>query len=350
MAKVTPMLRQYRQLQARFPDAILLFRLGDFYEMFEEDARVASRELGLVLTSRRFSKSVRLPMCGVPYRQLTTYVARLLALGHKVAIAEQLEDPRKVRRLTHRDVVRVITPGTVVEEALLEEKAQNFLVALAPRRRTQDTPGADGWGLAAVDLSTGEFVTTQFAGPQAQSRLLEELDVLQPSEIVLPADLVEDETWLARLQAAHPARISPLDCSAFDPAAARQRLLDHLGTTSLEPYGCEELPLATAAAGAALRYLQENQPAGCPAEPATPAQTGDASQFGLAHIRDLTTSHPEATVGLDAVTRRNLELTCTLRDGTVRGSLLDMLDLTVTPMGARLLRRWIGELWKNVKA
>ena len=132
MEKPTPMLRQYRQLKARFPGAILLFRLGDFYEMFEEDALTISRQLDLVLTSRRFSKSVKLPMCGLPYRKLTTYVAKLLALGHKVAIAEQLEDPRKVRRLTRRDVVRVITPGTVVEEALLEEKAQNFLVALAP--------------------------------------------------------------------------------------------------------------------------------------------------------------------------------------------------------------------------
>ncbi|HIE39192.1 MAG TPA: DNA mismatch repair protein MutS, partial [Anaerolineae bacterium] len=187
MEKLTPMLRQYRQLKARFPDAILLFRLGDFYEMFEEDAHIASRQLGLVLTSRRFSKNVRLPMCGIPYRQLTSYVAKLLALGHKVAIAEQLEEPRKVRRLVRRDVVRVITPGTVVEEGLLAEKAQNFLATLAP--------GTEGWGLAAVDLSTGEFVTTQFAGPEAQDRLLEELELLAPSEIILPADLAGDEAW-----------------------------------------------------------------------------------------------------------------------------------------------------------
>ncbi len=339
MEKLTPMLRQYRQLKARFPDAILLFRLGDFYEMFEEDARVVSRQLNLVLTSRRFSKSVKLPMCGVPYRQLTTYVAKLLALGHKVAIAEQLEEPRKVRRLTRRDVVRVITPGTVVEEALLEEKAQNFLVALAPSRssppsRKRGRVGGGGWGLAAVDLSTGEFVTTQFEGPQAQARLLEELDILQPSEIVLPADLAQDEEWMARLQALHPIRFSPLDPSGFDPAAARQRLLAHLGAASLEPYGCENLPLATAAAGAALRYLQESQ---------ISDRSAERSRQSLAHLRDLATGHPEATAGLDTVTRRNLELTRTLRDGKVQGSLLGVLDRTVTPMGARLLRRWIQQ-------
>jgi len=332
MTKITPMLRQYRQLKARFPDAILLFRLGDFYEMFEEDARVVSRQLDLVLTSRRFSKSVRLSMCGVPYRKLTTYVAKLLALGHKVAIAEQLEDPRKVRRLTRRDVVRVITPGTVVEEALLEEKTQNFLVALAPP--TSGRGERSGWGLAAVDLSTGEFVTTQFEGPQAQAYLLEELDILQPSEIVLPADLAQDKEWTAHLQALHPARLSPLDPSGFDPAAARQRLLEHLGAVSLEPYGCKDLPLATAAAGAALRYLQESQ---------VSDHSAERSRQSLAHLRDLATGHPEATVGLDGVTRRNLELTRTLRDGRVQGSLLGVLDRTVTPMGARLLRRWIQQ-------
>jgi DNA mismatch repair protein MutS len=317
MGKTTPMLRQYRQLKARFPDAVLLFRLGDFYEMFEEDARLISRQLGLVLTSRRFSKDVRLPMCGVPYRQLNTYLAKLLSHGHKVAIAEQLEDARKVRRLVRRDVVRIITPGTVVEEGLLEDKAQSFLAALAP--------GPGGWGLAAVDLSTGEFITTQFEGPDAQTHLLEELYAIQPSELVLPADLAQDETWVSRLQVVHPARLSPLDPIRFTTEEACQRLLAHFGTASLEPYGCQHLPLATGAAGAALYYLQE----------------GQLSE--LAHLRDLQTYRSEATVGLDNVTRRNLELTRTLRDGKINGSLLGVLDHTLTPMGARLLRRWIRQ-------
>jgi len=325
MAQATPMLRQYRQLKARFPDAILMFRLGDFYEMFEEDARLVSRQLSLVLTSRRFSKGVKLPMCGIPYRQLTVYVSRLLALGHKVAIAEQLEDPRKARKLIWRDVVRVITPGTVVEEALLASKAQNFLVALAPRRPAQVPADATAWGLAAVDLSTGEFVTAQFEGASACSQLIEELDVLQPSEILLPADLSEDEEWTAWLERVRPARLSPVDPARFDPATARECLLAHFGAVSLEPYGCEGLPLATVAAGAALYYLQESQ------------------LSDLAHLRDLETYSPAASLGLDAVTRRNLELTSTLRDGGVQGSLFGVLDRTVTSMGARLLRRWIQQ-------
>jgi DNA mismatch repair protein MutS len=331
MDKPTPMLRQYRQLKARFPDAILLFRLGDFYEMFEEDAETISRQLSLVLTSRRFAKGVSLPMCGVPYRQLTTYLAKLLERGHKVAIAEQMEDARKVRRLVRRDVVRVITPGTVVEETLLADKAQNFLVAVAPPPQSRSGAGSHGWGLAVIDLSTGEFITTQFEGSDAQSRLLEELHALQPSEVVLPADLAEDETWGARLRATHPARLSPLDPSAFEPRAACQRLLDHLGTASLEPYGCEHLSLATAAAGAALRYLQESQ----------------VSE--LAHLRDLRAYTPDAYVGLDGVTRRNLELTRTLRDGKVQGSLLGVLDRTVTAMGGRLLRRWIQQPLQDIE-
>lgn len=312
--QATPMLRQYRRLKARFPDAILLFRLGDFYEMFEEDARVASRELDLVLTSRRFSKRVKLPMCGVPYRQLDAYVAKLLARGYKVAIAEQMEPPGR-RRLIQREVVRVITPGTVVEESLLQEKAQNFLVALAPAK--------EGWGLAGVDLSTGEFIATQFIGPDALDRLLEELDLLSPSEIVLPTTMADDEAAVAPFRRVRPARISPLDPAGFAPEEARQRLLDHFGVATLAPYGCEDLPLATAAAGAALRYLQESQVS------------------DLAHLRSLRTYNPQATLGLDGVTRRNLELTRTLREGKVEGSLLGVLDRTVTPMGARLLRRWI---------
>jgi len=319
------MMRQYRRLKARFPDAILLFRLGDFYEMFEEDAQIVSRQLDLVLTTRRFAKNVKLPMCGVPHRQLTPYVSKLLALGHKVAIAEQLEEGAKSRRLIPRDVVRVITPGTVVEEALLAQKAQNFLVALAPQGPAESPEVSKGWGLAAVDLSTGEFVTLQIEGAGAWPRLLEELDVLHPSEILLPADLIEQERWAACLGEVHPARLSPVEPAAFQPKTARERLLRHFGGVSLEPYGCEGLPLATAAAGAALHYLLENQ------------------LSDLGHVQGLETYNPEASVGLDAVTRRNLELTCTLRDGGVRGSLLGVLDRTVTAMGARLLRRWLQQ-------
>ncbi|MGB5050930.1 MAG: DNA mismatch repair protein MutS, partial [Caldilineaceae bacterium] len=323
MADTAPMLQQYRKLKSRHPDAILLFRLGDFYEMFDDDARLISKQLGLVLTGRRFSKSVKMAMCGVPFRQLTPYVAKLLALGHKVAVADQMETPRQAKKLIKREIVRVITPGTVVEESLLADTAQNYLAALAPGRARAD--GVTGWGLAAVDLSTGDFVTAQFDGPEAWTQALEELAVLQPSELLLPAALAGDESWQANLQGVRPARISPVEEVAFEPAAAQSRLLAHLGVQNLEPFGCAELPLATAAAGAVLHYLQKNQLA------------------DLAHLRDLETYHPESSVGLDSITRRNLELIATLRDGRMQGSLFDVLNRTATPMGARLLRRWIQQ-------
>jgi DNA mismatch repair protein MutS len=324
-AKMTPMLRQYRKLKQDYPDALLLYRLGDFYELFEEDARTAARELNLVLTTRRFSKSVRLPMCGVPYRTVTGYVARLLKRGYKVAIAEQLEDARRTKGLVRRDVVRIITPGTVIEEDLLPEKGQNFLAALAIGDSGLD-PGIQ-FGLAAVDLSTGEFSATEGIGWAAMS---EELQRIQPSEIVLPLRLAGDEAWTKRLQAEassrqRAVRLSPVPDAEATPEAARSRLLDHFRVASLEGCGAEGHPLAIAAAGAALFYLQDNQIS------------------DLAHLRVLTIYSLADYVSLDATTRRNLELTRTLREGRTEGSLVSILDCTETAMGARLLRRWIHQ-------
>lgn len=322
MPRETPMLRQYRQIKARYPDALVLYRLGDFYELFEADAQVAARDLDLVLTSRRFSKELRLPMCGVPYRTVTTYIARLLEHGHKVALVEQLEDARQAKGLIKRDVVRVITPGTVVEDELLPEKAQNYLAAIAP--------GKHGYGLALVDLSTGEFAVT-FAPDSAI--LVEELERLQPSELIWPSSSSEKQDVVAELAGFRPARFSSLPDADFEPAAARDRLCRHLGVASLEAYGCDELPLATAAAGAILAYIQNNQPNHALA-------TGSD---GLMHLRHLTTYDLADHMHLDSATRRNLELVRTLRDGRVAGSLLSVLDHTATAMGARLLRRWINQ-------
>ncbi|UCC63577.1 MAG: DNA mismatch repair protein MutS, partial [Anaerolineae bacterium] len=320
MPRETPMLRQYRRIKARYPDALVLYRLGDFYELFDDDARIAARELDLVLTSRRFSKQVRLPMCGVPYRTVTSYIGRLIERGHKVALVEQLEDARRTRGLIKRDVVRVITPGTVVEEALLREKAENFLAALSH--------GKTGYGLAFVDLSTGEFAATEAA---ELSAILEELHRLQPSELVLPERLMQDEPFVALFKGLRPARLSPLPDADLAPQAAVDRLCRHLGVASLEAYGCAGLPLAAAAAGAVLAYLQANQP------------ETDAPGDGLAHLRHLTAYSLAAHMHLDSVTRRNLELNCTLRDGRVQGSLLSVLDCATTGMGARLLRRWVNQ-------
>jgi DNA mismatch repair protein MutS len=340
---MTPMLRQYRQLKRQHPDALLFYRLGDFYELFEDDAEIAARELGLVLTSRRFSKQVRLPMCGVPYRTVTGYVARLLKHGYKIAIAEQMEDARRVKGLVKRDVVRIITPGTVVEEDLLPDKAQNFLAAIVAgswlpqdaglrpahepsANKSQQHPGFS-FGLSIVDLSTGEFASTE---GYCWAALAEELQRLQPSEVVLPEGLASDESWVERLKAEvgvhrQSVRLSSVPDAESTAEAAGARLAAHFGIASPETGGAEHKPLAVAAAGAALCYLQDNQ------------------LSDLAHLRALSTYSLSDYVSLDATTRRNLELTRTLREGRDEGSLLSVLDRTKTAMGSRLLRRWIHQ-------
>ncbi len=308
----TPMLRQYRQLKALYPDAILLFRLGDFYEMFDEDAKIASRELELVLTSRRFSKTVKLPMCGIPYHQLTTYIGKLIEKGYKIAIAEQMEQPGKGKRLVKREIIRVITPGTVVEEGLLPDKEENFLVAIAR--------GDEGYGLAVIELSTGDFSATQVEGANALDSLLEELERLRPSEYVLPTSLALDESFTLRLTGIRKARLSPQEDEAFSQLSASETLFSHFSSI---PKELEALPLALRAAGALLRYLKENQ------------------LSDLEHIRAIKVYNLSAYMNLDAITCRNLELLKTLREGETRGSLFWVLDHTCTAMGARLLKRWI---------
>lgn len=337
--KITPMLAQYRNLKARFPDALLLFRLGDFYETFETDAKTCARELELVLTHRSFAKGVRLPMAGVPHHHVQAYIAKLIDKGFKVALVEQLEDPKKVKRLVKRDVVRVITPGTVVEDALLKSKSQNYLAAIAtsPLRPSPGRRGDGGevFGLAFVDLSTGEFATTQLEGVDAQTKLFDELERVQASELILPPAVANDEMFVARLNAIRAARLSPLPERAFDADAARELLCQHFRVHTLHSFGCEELPLAIAAAGAALHYLKNNQP-----------NLGDNTS-PLQHLNHLFTYSLDAYMTLDAATRRNLELTASLApDSNLKNStrsLFGVLDHTETAMGARMLKRWIQQ-------
>ena len=335
---MTPMLAQYRHIKARFPDAIVLFRLGDFYETFEDDARTAARELELVLTSRSFAKGVRLPMAGVPHHHVQSYIAKLIERGYKVAVVEQLEDPKKVKKLVKRDVVRVITPGTVVEDALLRAKSDNYLAAIVPHpmplpRRFVDGEGVGegAYGLALIDLSTGDFATTQIDGADAETKLMDELQRVQASEVVLPPSLMEDESFVARLKAIRPARLSAVAEHACDVETARRALTEHFRVSTLDGFGCAQLPLAVAAAGAALQYLQGNQPGGDQAS-------------SLSHVNQLWTFSLAEYMTLDAATRRNLELTASLSaDGKSPRSLFGVLDHTVTAMGARLLKRWIHQ-------
>ncbi|MBI5031830.1 MAG: DNA mismatch repair protein MutS [Chloroflexi bacterium] len=327
--RLTPMLTQYRQIKARFPDALVLFRLGDFFETFEADAQIAARELELVLTSRSFAKGVRLPMAGVPHHHVQSYIAKLIDKGYKVALVEQLEDPKKVKRLVKRDVIRVITPGTVVEDALLRSKSDNYLAAIS---RNLSTKGAKvNFGLAIVDISTGEFATTQIEDSDALQKLLDELQRLQASEIVLPKSFATDEEFVARIKSIRPVRVSPIDDRVCDEDSARAELCKHFNVATLEPFGCEDLSLAIVAANIALQYLKTNQP----------TSSGDAP---LQHLKHLWTYSLADYMTLDSATRRNLELTSSLaNDGKSPRSLFGVLDHAITAMGARLLKRWIQQ-------
>ena len=301
---MTPIRRQYLKIKERYPEAIVLFRLGDFYETFDDDARIVSRELEIVLTSREMGRGQRVPMAGVPHHALENYLARLVSKGYKVAICEQLSPPGK--GLVERDVVRVVTPGTIIESSLLEGKANNYLVGLV----------ADGEqaGVAYVDITTAEFAVTQLPA----HRLLSELERLQPSEILIPSGM--------DLPGSMPdVPITPVDKYWFELETAHQDLLRHFGVTTLEGYGCAHLPQAIRAAGVILQYLRENQ------------------KSALDLLTQLSTYSTDSYMVLDAQTRRNLELTHSSRRGGVAGSLLRIIDSTQTSMGGRMLKKWLGQ-------
>ncbi|MCS7254001.1 MAG: DNA mismatch repair protein MutS [Armatimonadota bacterium] len=310
----TPMLRQYIRIKQQYPDVILLFRLGDFYEMFGEDAKIGSQVLQLVLTSRDFGKGVRLPMCGIPHHAVERYIGKLLEAGYKVAVCEQLDDTATSGRLMRREVVRVLSPGTVVEEPFLDARENNFLVALYPDEHWQRC------GIAVADVSTGEFAVTEVDISDGFNSVSEELGRLQPAELLLPHSISEDASLLAQLLSSCSPRVTPYQLGALVSPA--QMLINHFGTTSLKGFGCEGMDAAIAAAAMVLSYLKETHIA------------------ALEHIRTLSTYSLSQFMTLDASARRNLELTQTIL-GEYQGSLLSVLDLTVTPMGGRLLKRWL---------
>jgi DNA mismatch repair protein MutS len=311
---VTPVRKQYLQLKAQHPDAVLFFRLGDFYEVFDDDAEIASRELDLVLTSRPVSKGTRVPMAGVPHHAVDGYIARLIEKGYRVAIAEQVGDTTS-SGLVHREIVRVVTPGTVVEPALLEAKRANYLAAVIVEEGRA--------GIAYTDITTGEFATTQLA----REDVARELARLQPRECLVPqSEAGEGNPPTAEAAGVPPgAHVTPMRSYRFELGAARRALLDHFEVATLEGFGCEGKPLAISAAGAILHYLQETQ------------------KGALAQVTTLRTYSTERFMVVGPVTRRNLELTETLRDRRVQGSLLGVLDHTATPMGGRLLRTRLSQ-------
>ncbi len=300
----SPLKKQYERIKAEFPDGILLFRLGDFYETFGKDAEIVSRDLGIALTSKELGRGHRVPLAGVPTHSLDASLARLLEKGHRVAVCEQFGDPKTAKGILDREIIRVVTPGTVLQHDLLPESANNFLAAVV----------IDGQraGLSYADISTSEFVTLEVSIDDLQT----ELASLAPAELIVPEN-GEAPPILDGTAIVHE------DTSNFDEHEARQRLLKHFGVRSLEPYGCDNLHLAISAAGAVLAYLQETQ------------------RGALTQIQSLSTRQTSETMVLDRQTVRTLEL-FEGSSGAREGGLLDLLDTTQTPMGRRLLRQWLG--------
>ena len=318
MVRVTPLRQQYLDIKSQYPDCILFFRLGDFYETFDHDAEIAAQELDLVLTSRPVSKSERVPMAGVPYHALDGYVARLIEKGHHVAVCEQTSEPDG-RGLVDREVTRVITPGTIMEPELLTEDQANYLLAILPIGDVESGQWQQA-GVAYVDISTGEFAATQFGGENAGMLVVEELARLTPREVLMP------ESWVERgVSLPNGIHLTPVADWRFEKGSAEQVLTQHFGVRTLDGYGLKESPYAVCAAGAILLYLRDTQ------------------RNSLAQLTSIRAYSTANFMVLDQFTRRNLELTETIRSRKMEGSLLGVLDRTVTAMGARLLRTWITQ-------
>src|SRR6266571_2745244 len=393
----SPVRTQYLQVKRQHPDAILFFRMGDFYEMFDDDAEIVARELEIALTRRDWGRGEKSPMAGVPHHSIDGYVARLVSKGYRVAVCEQVSDPALSKGLVEREVVRIVTPGTVIDPTMLAAKRNYFLAGVVV--------GRDAVGIAYVDITTGEFAVTQFSTHEPELALQQEIARVGPAEVLIeahysrmgsrkrrwlasvmsekqvkkvgsngnpnadveaalafaqstydveavlaatrsanveaeqsqeasiPQDDDDDEIApLEKLLTGVAGHVTPYDARYFAEEDARHRLLSHFEVASLEGFGCAHLPLAIRAAGAVLAYLQE-------------------TQKGLLHqLTSLETYYTTKFMTLDPYTRRNLELFESGRSGSVKGSLLWVLDKTRSPMGGRLLRRWVGEPLLDIEA
>ncbi len=322
----TPLMRQYSAIKARHPNALLLFRLGDFYELFFEDAVLASRELQIALTSRNKEKGEPIPMCGVPYHAAEGYIAKLIRKGFRVAICDQMEEPQAAKKLVNREVTRVVSPGTAIDSQVLEPRANNYLAAAAARQGSI--------GLALADLSTGDFRATEFGGSEAARRLAEELSRLSPSEMLIPSSQALSPPAGLNLQPPFVPRTSqnldgprftetPVDDWVFSEGYGGRLLRDHFRVASLAGYGLDQHPLAVAAAGAILHYVRETQ------------------RGSLAHLDGIRFYEQQDSLILDPSTLRNLELVEPLFAGSRDSTLLATMDECVTPLGARQLKQWM---------
>lgn len=353
----SPVRTQYLEIKRQNPDAILFFRMGDFYEMFDDDAEIVARELEIALTRRDFGRGEKSPMAGIPHHAADGYVARLVSKGYRVAICEQTSDPALSKGLVDREVVRIVTPGTVIDPSMLAAKRNNFLAAVIA--------GRDAVGIAYIDITTGEFAVTQFSTPEPELAIQQEISRVGPAEVLVEAhfnhiasrkrrwlasvmsekqvtklgsngnpnaeipEIEEDEeddiAPLAKLLESIAGHVTPYDSRYFSEDDARHRLLKQFNVASLEGFGCARSPLAIRAAGAVLAYVQDTQ------------------KDLLQQLTGLETYSITGFMTLDPYTRRNLELFETGRSASAKGSLLWVIDRTRSPMGGRLLRRWISQ-------
>lgn len=310
--KITPMIRQYLEIKKEYADYILFYRMGDFFEMFFEDAKTASRALGITLTSRNKNEQSPVPMCGVPVKAADAYLARLVEKGYRVAICDQTEDPSAAKGLVRREVVRVVTPGMVVTDSLLDKRANNFVLSIFVRRNR--------YGLSCLDLSTGTFRVCETTD---HGSLTEEVMRIAPAEVVLPESASFDESYAPFVKAFSTKAITYFSDDAYDPDMARRRLTGQFKTRSLEGFGCEALVAGIGAAGALLAYVSETQKQAAP------------------HVHGIETYSLDQYLLIDAVSCRNLELLKNLSTGARKGSLINVMDLSVTAMGSRLIRQWL---------
>ena len=312
-AGATPAMRQYFEAKRQYRDAIVFFRMGDFYEMFYEDALTAARALELTLTSRsKDANGGAIPMCGVPFHAADGYIARLVKKGFRVAVCEQMEDPRKAKGLVRREVTRVVSPGTLTDSSYLDAREPAFLMGIAG--------AATSYGVALLDVSTGEFTTAEYNGTVGRQALVDELAILRPREIVAPEGFADAATLVA--DARLDARITTADAWTFDLESARRTLLDQMQARSLQGFGLETHHAAVRAAGALVHYLRDTQKA------------------DLAHVREIGFRAGADCLVIDATTIRNLEV-LEAADGGRTGSLLHEIDRTLTAMGGRLIRSWL---------
>ncbi|MEY8387808.1 DNA mismatch repair protein MutS [Oscillospiraceae bacterium 38-13] len=328
MAELTPMMKQYLEMKREHPDSILFFRLGDFYEMFADDAKLASKELDLTLTSRDKGKRAKpeeekVPMCGIPYHASESYIARLIAKGYKVAICEQMEDPAAAKGLVKRDIIRVVTPGTITDAASLEEKASNFLCAVYADSRSA--------GAAFCDITTGRAHLTAFTGKDRMEHVINELGRFSPAEAVLNDGAFSEAALVSALREKFRCRVENAGERRFLLAGAERSIRKQFGEEAWARLPAE-VPAAAMALGGLLHYLYETQ------------------KTDLSYINDLDYYEQGRFMELDLAARRNLELTATMRGKEKKGSLLWVLDRTQTPMGGRRLRSWLERPLLNVSA